>query len=927
MNRFRHVIVLTALIPAQALAQAPDWIWNSVDRHEPASAHFEQTFELSTKPKSARLIATGDFAALRISINGERVADLEAYDPPVELEPGRWLVLGENRLSLEARGVAGPSAIAARLSVDGQAVLRTGPGWDGAISFGKTRPERFEPNLLTAISPFDEYNQWKEASGADSAAGAKLSELPPGFEEELLRVAQGEEGSWVSLEFDPKGRLLIGREKQGILRLTLPKNAGAEIQVEVVNDELKECRGLLWAYDSLYANANNSKALYRLRDTTGDDRFDEVTLLKTIEGKFGHGRNDLALGPDGMIYSIHGDAVLPPEGGVWRTAPENERIKPQGYVARTDANGKSWEILARGLRNPYGIDFNPDGEMFTYDADNEGDIGLPLYRPTRVNHLVSGGNYGWRQADATWSWPVYTPDGLPTTLDIGRGSPTSVKFGTRSNFPQKWREALFVLDWAYGRVIAVHLTPRGASYHAGAETFLRGRPFNVTDLDFDADGAMYLITGGRKTQAALYRVRYSGKAAPEGRLTAQEAARHEFSATMRDLRRRLESGELGVNELWPHLDSPDPWIRNAARFSTEIRLQGHRDLHVDLKPESMSQGAAFLLASTRAGREISPHWTSLPATVFPSRADKLSLLRAYELGGESRSEIVRQFLPIYPNPDARLNREICKALVRLESPEALAPTLQLLAESRAQTDRLHYLEQLSHVKSGWAPEQRQTYFRALLHAKRFSNGDRNLPNYLAEIEERAVGNVAEPERAEFAAMLKDEAPPEPVAVDPTRDFVKNWQMRDFEPWPDGSRNLARGEKMFHLAQCSRCHQFGTQGTPMGPNLTMVGSRFSPRDLLASILEPSAVISEAHQNLLITKTDGTVVLGRLIRDDIRASELYVAKNPFAPNELTKVAKSEIEAYEPSPVSPMPPSLVDRLSREEILDLVAFLAQAL
>ena len=80
-----------------------------------------------------------------------------------------------------------------------------------------------------------------------------------------------------------------------------------------MNDTLLECRGLLWAYDSLYANANNSKGLYRLRDTDGDDQFDEVKLLKATPGDVGHGRNDLALGPDGMIYSIHGDDVRLPD--------------------------------------------------------------------------------------------------------------------------------------------------------------------------------------------------------------------------------------------------------------------------------------------------------------------------------------------------------------------------------------------------------------------------------------------------------------------------------------------------------------------------------------------------------------------------------------------------------------------------------------
>ena len=43
-----------------------------------------------------------------------------------------------------------------------------------------------------------------------------------------------------------------------------------------------------------------------------------------------------------------------------------------------------------------------------------------------------------------------------------------IEFGTRSNFPPELRRALFLSDWAYGRIIAVHLTPRGASYTATA---------------------------------------------------------------------------------------------------------------------------------------------------------------------------------------------------------------------------------------------------------------------------------------------------------------------------------------------------------------------------------------------------------------------------------------------------------------------------
>ena len=54
----------------------------------------------------------------------------------------------------------------------------------------------------------------------------------------------------------------------------------------------------------------------------------------------------------------------------------------------------------------------------------------------------------------------------------------------------------------YGKIDAVHLQRAGASYTGRAEVFLKGRPLNVTGLDFGPDGAMYFVTGGRRKPAA-----------------------------------------------------------------------------------------------------------------------------------------------------------------------------------------------------------------------------------------------------------------------------------------------------------------------------------------------------------------------------------------------------------------------------------------
>jgi glucose/arabinose dehydrogenase len=114
---------------------------------------------------------------------------------------------------------------------------------------------------------------------------------------------------------------------------------------------------------------------------------------------------------------------------------------PFGHLIRTDRDGKTWELVAGGLRNPFGIDFNAAGDLFTFDADMEWDVGLSWYHPTRVLHLVPGGDYGWRRG--TGVLPVWSPDTLPSAVDIGVSSPTAVKFGTKSNWPEPWRSALF----------------------------------------------------------------------------------------------------------------------------------------------------------------------------------------------------------------------------------------------------------------------------------------------------------------------------------------------------------------------------------------------------------------------------------------------------------------------------------------------------
>ncbi len=944
-------LLLAALSVASPLLRAeppaPDWIWKKgSDRMGRETFGISRSFVVEAKPKRAVLRATADFAGLRITLNGAAVLALDPYDPTSEVEVTRWLVSGENALSLEADGVDGPSAVGATLEITMDQggtfpAVRSEATWPGVASPGPVEPKRWALNRLPEVGPFAEYNQWKEA--LDQPDATSLSPLPPGFEIEKIRDSQEGEDSWVSLVFDAKGRILIGMEQKGILRLTLSDGGREIVAAETVEDGLGECRGLAWIGDTLYAHANRAKALYALRDTDGDDRFDKVELVQATEGGPGHGRNALALGPDGNLHAIVGDDIAVPEQSPRRARPEAGAPKELGHWVRARIGDKgvvAWEAMNRGLRNPYGIAFNPEGEPFTYDADNEGDVGLPFYRPTRINHLVSGANYGWHQDRGnTRSFPVYAPDSVPTTYDVGRGSPTGVKFGTRSSFPSPWREALFALDWSYGRIVAIHLSPHGAGYQAAGEIFVEGRPLNVTDLDFDAEGAMWFVTGGRKTKSALYRVRYLGeKAGAAAKPGVQESARRAFSEKARELRRRLEQfhgtvDPAAVDQAWPHLESPDPWIRHAARVAVEWQpVASWRERAL----AGGEGGLAALLALVRAGTDADRALAAAAAARGPlmessSRTEKLTLLRIHELAGppasaEAREAVVAQLSGLRSETSGPVRRELARALIRVDAPGAVDYAIERLASSTDQLDRLHYLEALSEAEAGWEPERRAIFFAKLAHARRYSYGDRFMQAFFQTLEENALAGVGDAaERERLAALLAGE---EEVAEAPpaARPFVKHWTVAELAAPPaDGGKtpDPARGRELYAAALCAKCHVCGTTGRPVGPDLTTVASRFSRRDLLESILEPSTVVAEVHRNVVVTKTDGATVMGRIVQNDFRESKLILATNPFVPAELATVAKAEIRSWEESPVSPMPPALLDTLSREEVEDLLAFL----
>ena len=957
--------------PVIVHGEQPHWIWG--EERSGAGESFARKFTLDDSVHVASLKFAADFCSATVEINGATVLRVDPFSPTHELEATRYLRRGANELRIEARGGNGPAAIALSLTMlhpEGRrTTIVTDKSWtlgskdrrSEVADLGRVRPELWGIGRRAAtVSPLENYEQWQQTKSNAPARQPKLW-TAPGFEITTLRVARPDEGSWISLAFDPQGRATISREDRGLIRMTLADDRRSVARAETIDVDLKEVRGLLYAYDWLYANANGSKGMYRLR-LADDGRAENVELLREFPGDAGHGRNDLTLGLDGLIYSIHGDAVATPTDHVIdRTSPlrESRRNSPrkEGYVIRTDRDGKHWDVVCTGLRNPYGIAFNAAGDLFTYDADNEFDMGTPWYRPTRMVQLMSGADYGYRVAKGYWppEYPDHPDNGLPT-IDVGRGSPTALMSGAGLKFPAPYRQALLILDWTYGRVLAMHLAPRGAGSRASLELFLQGQPLNVTDLAAGPDGALYLITGGRKTQSTLYRVAYVGKAAESAKESLHECQATEYSQQQRALRTQLEAfhGQLNseaVQQAWPHLSSDDPAVQHAARIAVEQQPRDQWQTRALASKDHREQLSAWMAVARTGDPQLSAKLVALLVQMPSEQLDlgrQFAIMHLYRLCWQQapeavqarRADIVKQLASLWPNEERQgvsispygssveLRRDLALLLSTIGDPEIIERASPLLASAR-QEDRLQGLLILRDRREGWSDTQRRGYFSALRDGAKFVGGQ-GMPSFLDRLRTDALATLTEEQQATLADVLAPAATAAEEPLPPPRPVVRKWTIEQLTSLATDEAipgDPARGAAIFRDAFCNRCHRSGIVGPAVGPDLTFVARRFSRRDMLESILTPSRVVAENYRNMQVITTTGKTYVGRLLTEgDFRSEKLRMNVDPLRPGEIIEIDKKEIEESLETVTSPMPEGLLDSFTQEEIAALLAFLEQA-
>lgn len=826
----------------------------------------------------------------------------------------------------------------------------------------------------------------KPAAKRPAAVGPAIAEniatpvsrikAPEGFAVELLySVPGGEQGSWVNLCADDKGRIYASDQYGGLYRFPAPP-AGQPLdpaKVEKVPVEIRAINGMHFAFGALYVGVNDYEklipsGLYRLSDSDGNDQLDTVEMLREIDSKSDHGVHAITSTPDGKgLYLITGNnAILTetvassPVPAIWGEdhllprMPDGRGhnrhvLAPGGIVYRVSPDGKEFEIFASGFRNIFDGAVDRSGELFTYDADMEYDFNTPWYRPTRVNHVVSGGEYGWR--NGAGKRPEFYADNLPSTLNIGPGSPTGVTFGYGAKFPAKYQEALYILDWSWGKIYAVHLTPDGASYSGIKEDFVSGAPLPVSDaLISPTDGAMYFTIGGRRVQSGLYRVSYTGKESTEP-IPTEVAAN--AAAT---LRHQLEvyhgrQDPAAVGAVWPHLGSPDRWIRWAARTALEhqpreswqekafketdpaIQLEAllalARTGGVDpfhRTPETPAPDAA--LRDAILGALIAQPWNKL------DKSSRLSLVRTtgitlnrFGLPGDALTDELTATLDAhFPADSFDLNWLLCETLAFLQAPTIAEKGVALLQQAGSQEEQMEFARSLRVVKTGWTKETRTAYLEWFLKAANYRGGA-SFEKFIEFIRNDALATFTEAEKIEFQELINRK--PERISAIENlgATFIGRtptmWTLEELSAAASSGlsgRNYEQGRQMFAAAACYACHRFGDGGGMTGPDLTGAGGRYSPHDFLDQIINPSKEINEQFAPVVVTKADGQVYSGVVV--NLSGDSVTVNTDLTDPNQRVNIDRKEVASIEVSKVSPMPPMLLAMLTKEEVLDLVAY-----
>lgn len=575
-----------------------------------------------------------------------------------------------------------------------------------------------------------------------------------------------------TLALDSKGRVFVAG--RGYVRI-LPDDDGdgrADRAIDFLDRPEDGSTGLFWHGPYLFLTGDGG--LWRYVDADGDDKPDAAPIqVARVHTGNEHGAHAVARGPDGWLYLLCGNN----SGSLARFASKSSPVRspiaggvvrfgPEVFEERFDPAALRSEVVADGFRNPFGMAFSADGELFTYDSDNERCVSLPWYEGTRVYHVTAGGRHGWQnpQRAETWRSPPYFVDVVPPVVDLGRGSPTGVVCYLHSQFPKRYQGGLFVGDWTFGRIFFVGGEADGSSDAGRPKVFARSigaSGFAPTGMAVHpTTGELYVAIGGRGTRGAVFRIR-AKEGSARGPAAAFEPRRldlldGEESTLVRDARAGgLPERRRAIERILRAIERFTPGERlEIVRANLDARDGRIRGLVVELfrslpasfrnridAPASVSGRVNLAWALAEENAEQAQR---IAASAFADGAgrDRLDAVRVLQIaagdvpGGESKSHVFagyarRRPAPIdrnamvcllssFPTGEGALDRELARLAAMLEwaEPSWRAKLTERWTDASDPVDDIHFLIVFARLSGERASAETRAVARSLLDLDR-----------------------------------------------------------------------------------------------------------------------------------------------------------------------------------------------------------------
>jgi putative heme-binding domain-containing protein len=321
-------------------------------------------------------------------------------------------------------------------------------------------------------------------------------------------------------------------------------------------------------------------------------------------------------------------------------------------------------------------------------------------------------------------------------------------------------------------------------------------------------------------------------------------------------------------------------------------------------------------------------WAGLQSQdrLLPLRTLQVSIAR-HGLPSETvQQRLLMQLDPLFPDSDFSINWLLQELLVKLRSSTVLAKSIDLMEQATTQEEQFQYAKTLTQVSAEWNLEYAKRVINWLEKSRHYSGGklvETHWKNLKGDFQ-ALLSSTLQDDLAGDWERLNKPLPESMVSTQPIRPIVKKWTIEDLvddvSKLRSDQRTKEHGERALAVANCLTCHRIGQRGSFVGPDLTHVGKRLDGRALLESIVDPSGQIDPKYLNTNYLMSDGRLVSGRTV--GVGKTQLTIEVDSTTSGTVV-IDRVEIEASVPGTRSPMPDGLIDTLTRDEILDLIALL----